>query len=321
MSRDNLAFIFITFAAMGAGVFFPGAGEPLRWLPTASLITQLLLAFLATAASSVGVSAGSAVGLPRFLLIRMLIVPVVIGALFTAVLPQYALGAMLLAGASVGVVAPFFTMQVGGDVRFATAAVVSSSLALPLTMPVLTLGYFALSGQEAAGGLWMSFLRTGAALAVYIFLPFIASRFLWWKGRAVGLAVLRLRYMLTIVGVGGCMFVIFSQYALPLRENPGRVLEAFLAAMLLGAAFIGVGALAGLGRNLERRLSYMVSMSTGNNVLMVILSAQFFGLNEVLITAMYSIPLFGLLLPYTWYAVRLRNKEAAAQTNAAARRP
>ncbi len=311
MSRDNLFFILITFAAMGAGVLVPGIGQPLRHLPTASLIVQLLLSFLSTSAPGTSFSAKSVAGLPRFLLIRMLIVPVLCCALFAAFLPQYALGAMLLAGASVGVVAPFFTMQARGDAIFAVAAVIVSSLVLPLTMPVLTLGYFALAGQEVAGGLWMSFLRTGVALAIYIFLPFIAARLLWWKGQAAARGILRLRYILTVVGVGGSMFVIFSQYALPLRENPARVLEAFLAAILLGVIFIGVGMLSGLGRSTERKLSYVVSMGTGNNVLMVILSSQFFGLNEVLITAMYSIPLFGLLLPYTWYGDWLRKKEAA----------
>ncbi len=312
MSRGNLFFILITFAAMGVGVLAPGIGQPLRHLPTVSLIVQLLLSFLSTAAPGASFSSKSAAGLPRFLLIRMLVVPVLCCVLFAAFLPQYALGAMLLAGASVGVVAPFFTMQARGDVIFVVAAVIVSSLVLPLTMPVLTLGYFALAGREAAGGLWMSFLRTGVALGIYIFLPFIAARLLWWKGQAAARGILRLSYILTVVGVGGSMFVIFSQYALPLRENPARVLEAFLAATLLGVIFIGVGMLAGLGRSTERKISYVVSMGTGNNVLMVILSSQFFGLNEVLITAMYSIPLFGLLLPYTWYGDRLRKKAAVA---------
>jgi hypothetical protein len=98
------------------------------------------------------------------------------------------------------------------------------------------------------------------------------------------------------------MFVIFSRYSAPLRANPFMVLEALGGAFLLAATFLALSVIAGYRKKPERSVAYMVSMGTANNGLMLILSAQLFGLPEVLTTAMYSIPLFLLLIPYQRYA-------------------
>ena len=63
-----------------------------------------------------------------------------------------------------------------------------------------------------------------------------------------------------------------------------------------------IGIISGRGKNPAERVARVVCMGTSNNVLILILSAQLFSLSEVLIAAMYSIPIFLLLLPYQRYA-------------------
>lgn len=312
MRRGNWQVIFVTFAAMAVGVMVPGVGARLPHLATVCLMTQLLLAFLATGVPGAGFTRETFKGLPLFLAFSLLAAPAICGLIFWLFMPSFALGAILVSGSAVGVMSPFFGMLLRADNPFIIAAVIISSLLLPLTMPFLVLGYLYLSGQEAAGGLWLAFAQTAVALGIYIIVPFVVSKLLW--GFRAGLAerVLNRRYSITLVCVGTSMFIIFSQFAEPLRANPGMVLTALIGALGLSVVLIaiGVGAgPAGVGSSVERKLGCAISMGTRNNVLMVIIAAQFFGLPEVLVAAMYSVPLNLLLVPYTWYARRLRGKE------------
>jgi BASS family bile acid:Na+ symporter len=287
---------------MLAGVCLPQFGEPLRHLLTVMLMVQLLLCFLDTTAPGASVRAVDVAGLPGFLGIKMLLTPLACWGIFALVLPRYALGAILMGGVSIGVTAPFFGRLARADVTFIVAGVVASCLILPLTMPALVVSYLYVTGYEAGSGLWEAFFKTGLALALYIFVPFVVAKALWKGMPARAEGILRRRYFISVSSVACCMFVIFSRFSAPLRANPFMVAEALAGAFLLAAVFLGIGILAGRGRSAARSVACAVSMGTANNGLVLILSAQLFSLPEVLVTAMYSVPLFMLLVPYQRYA-------------------
>ena len=67
----------------------------------------------------------------------MLFAPWLCWGIFALFMPDYALGAILLGGVSVGVTAPFLGQLSRANISFIIAAVVASSLLLPLTMPAL----------------------------------------------------------------------------------------------------------------------------------------------------------------------------------------
>ncbi|MDR2801547.1 MAG: hypothetical protein LBB52_09855 [Desulfovibrio sp.] len=309
MNRDTVIFIVCSYSAMLLGVCLPQFGEPLRHLLTVMLMVQLLLCFLDTAAPGAAVNAANVAGLPCFLGIKMLLTPLICWGIFALLLPGYALGAILLGGVSIGVTAPFFGRLAQADTTFIIAGVVASCLILPLTMPVLVVSYLYVAGQEAGQGLWLAFFKTGLALVLYIFLPFVAARGLWRWTPARAEGILRRRYVISVSSIACCMFVIFSRFSAPLRANPFMVADALAGAFLLAAVFLGIGILAGHGSSAARGAACAVSMGTANNGLVLILSAQFFGLPEVLITAMYSVPLFLLLLPYRRYAAWKEKRE------------
>ena len=311
MRRGNWQVILVTFAAMAVGVMVPGVGARLPHLATVCLMTQLLLAFLATGVPGAGFSRATFKGLPLFLAFSLLAAPATCGLIFWLFMPEFALGAILVSGSAVGVMSPFFGMLLRADNPFIIAAVIISSLLLPLTMPFLVLGYLYLSGQEAAGGLWLAFAQTAVALGIYIIVPFVISKLIWSFKASAAERVLNRRYSITLVCVGTSMFIIFSQFAEPLRANPGMVLTALVGSLGLAVVLIAIGIGAGLRGSVERKLGCAISMGTRNNVLMVIIAAQFFGLPEVLIAAMYSVPLNLLLVPYTWYARRLRGANSS----------
>jgi BASS family bile acid:Na+ symporter len=307
VNRDTLIFIVCSYGAMLLGICLPQFGEPLRHLLTMMLMVQLLLCFLDTGAPDAVASTADVAGLPAFLGIKMLLTPLICWGIFALILPRYALGAILMGGVSIGVTAPFFGRLARADVTFIIAGVVASCLILPLTMPVLVVSYLYAAGQEAGSELWAAFFKTGLALALYIFVPFAVARGMWKTAPALAKGILNRRYVISVSSIACCMFVIFSRFSTPLRANPFMVAEALAGAFVLAVIFLGVGIFAGRGMSAARSVACAVSMGTANNGLVLILSAQLFGLPEVLVTAMYSVPLFLLLIPYQRYAAWKEN--------------
>jgi len=302
MNKDSLIFIVCTYSAMLLGVAFPPLGEPLRHLLPVMLMLQLLLCFLATAGPSASTRSSGKAELIFLLSVKMLLTPVLCWGIFTLFMPDYALGAILIGGVSVGVTAPFLGQLSRADISFIIAAVVSSALLLPLTMPALVVSYLYSIGQEAGAELWKAFFLTSFSLSIYIFLPFLLAKGIWKSIPAVAESILKQRYWISVFAVACCGFITFSRYSLPLRSNPMMVLDALAGAFLLAAIFLIIGIISGRGKDPAESVARVVCMGTPNNVLILILSAQLFSLPEVLIAAMYSIPIFLLLLPYQRYA-------------------
>jgi BASS family bile acid:Na+ symporter len=105
------------------------------------LLIQLLLCFLATAGPGAEPLRSGKAELASFLGIKMLLTPLLCWGIFALFMPRYALGAILIGGVSVGVTASFFGQLSRANISFIIAAVVASCLLLPLTMPVLVVGY------------------------------------------------------------------------------------------------------------------------------------------------------------------------------------
>ena len=136
-SRD-LVMIVVSFLAMLAGSFLPGLAEPLAPFPRLCLIVLLYLGFLSVGTEALFIHArlipGTVSGL---VLIRLFVLPLLSFAVFKLLMPQFALGALLVGAASIGVVAPIFSIMVNADTALVLAGNLLSSLLLPLTLPML----------------------------------------------------------------------------------------------------------------------------------------------------------------------------------------
>ena len=137
-SRD-LVMIVVSFLAMLAGSFLPGLAEPLAPFPRLCLIVLLYLGFL-----SVGTEAlfthtrlipGTVSGLGADPSVRVA-APVLL-PFQTAPCRSSRSGALLVGAASIGVVAPIFSIMVKADTALVLAGNLLSSLLLPLTLPML----------------------------------------------------------------------------------------------------------------------------------------------------------------------------------------
>ena len=122
MRPRDLVMIFVSLLSMIAGVSLPVLDEPLRGTPRICLMILLYLGFL-----SVGVEAlhSRFRCMPKTLCalaaVRLLALPVVSFMIFQLLMPRFALGALLVGGASIGVVAPVFSIMVKADTALVLA--------------------------------------------------------------------------------------------------------------------------------------------------------------------------------------------------------
>lgn len=240
-SRD-LVMIVVSFLAMLAGSFLPGLAEPLAPFPRLCLIVLLYLGFL-----SVGTEAlfthtrlipGTVSGL---VLIRLFALPLLSFFLFKLLMPQFALGALLVGAASIGVVAPIFSIMVNADTALVLAGNLLSSLLLPLTLPMLLYivdSFMTLSGFGPMNlPAHLSLSGMTLSLCVTIIVPF-AGAFLTRKAPRVTEYILKHQFPVSVSTIALSTLAIFSNYSGVLHQSPSLVVKALGAACLLGAVMM-----------------------------------------------------------------------------------
>ena len=306
-SRD-LAMIVVSLLAMVAGSFLPQLAEPLAPFPRFSLMVLLFLGFLSVGTEALFTHARLIPGTVAVLLLaRLVALPLFAFMVFSVLMPSFSLGALLLGGASIGVMAPVFSMMVNADTALVLAANLLSSLLLPLTLPML------LSGIKTGMGMFhLEFIHLSAdfslsgmvaSLCITIFIPFGAA-FLIRRLPDAAEYILKRQFIVALIAVLLSTTAIFSKYADVLHQSPLLVVRALGAACLLGLLMMSAGLFLPGTFPAQRRLAFLVSYGTMNNVLMLIVSIQFFSVTESLMAAMYLVPLNLLLIPYRWLSRR-----------------
>ena len=292
-SRD-LVMIVVSFLAMLAGSFLPGLAEPLAPFPRLCLIVLLYLGFLSVGTEALFIHTrlipGTVSGL---VLIRLFALPLLSFFLFKLLMPQFALGALLVGAASIGVVAPIFSIMVNADTALVIAGNLLSSLLLPLTLPMLLYivdSFMTLSAHLSLSGMTLS-------LCVTIIVPF-AGAFLTRKAPRVTEYILKHQFPVSVSIIALSTLAIFSNYSGVLHQSPSLVVKALGAACLLGAVMMVGGLFLPRSMPPQRKLAFLISYGTMNNVLMLIVSLEFFSASESIMAAMYLLPLNALLVYY-----------------------
>ncbi len=296
MREQDWIFLFVTFSTMVAGVFFPGLAEPMALVPRVTMMGLLFFCFLSVEPLDAWKGLRAA---PRAVAamaaLKLLVLPLLAWWIFRLLMPGYALGALLLAGVSVGVVAPFFALLLGADFVLLLVNVVFTSLLLPLTLP------FVAKICGSGGSFSLPFWDMTAMLSFTVFVPFILAQACRRAAGKLTESLLRQRgnWALALIGCGN--FAIFSRFSPMLRQDPSLIVSALLAACLLAALLFILGALFSWRLSLEKQLTFIIGFAIMNNVLILIVSAEFFSVVEALMAALYALPFYGLLLPLQLY--------------------
>jgi len=293
---NDLILLIVIFSSMLGGILLPGWASLFRPYP---VYLMMLLLFLSFSSISIGDvrdtlrhHAPSVIWLS---FCKLILVPLAVYLIFKAVYPPYATAALLLTGISTGVVAPFISTLVNGNVHLVLVMVVVSSLLVPFTLPGLV---------ELLLGRTIEISLPGMVriLCMVIFVPILAvETFRRWAPGVLA-SIHRKRYPISLAIFALCNLGVFSSYSDFFFQNPATILEAACVAIALGGIYLLVG-IALLWRGpVKDRLASVIVFGNMNNVLVIVFASEFFGPLEPTVAAMYMIPFFGLILPLRGYS-------------------
>lgn len=288
---QDIILFCVVIASLAGGILLPRVGEVFQPFILYLLMILLYLSFLSIRLDAIRRTLREeAKDIARLSIVKLIAFPVAIYLLFLLFFPAYAPSALLLAGSSTGAVAPFISMLVAANGPLVIAMVVISSLLVPFILPLLAK---LILGQTMAIPLAVMVQM----LAAMIFIPLAVSeatrRFL---PGAVPL-IIKGRYAMSLLLFTGTNMGVFSKYSDYFYSHPGAILAAAGMSALIGAVLFGMGIFS-LGRaSTEDRLAAAISVANINSVLIVVFAARFFGPLETMVSAMYLIPFYGLIVP------------------------
>ena len=137
------------------------------------------------------------------------------------------------------------------------------------------------------------------SLCITILLPFAAAMLTRGLPRLTA-GILRRQFPLLTTAIVISNLGIFSNYAGVLRQSPSLILHALLAACLLCVVMTIAALPATRGMSRQVRLAFLISFGVINNILLMIVSNEFFSVNEALMGAAYLAPLYILLFYYRY---------------------
>lgn len=288
---QDIILFCVVIASLAGGILLPRVGEVFQPFILYLLMILLYLSFLSIRLDAIRRTLREqAKDIARLSIVKLIAFPVAIYLLFLLFFPAYAPSALLLAGSSTGAVAPFISMLVAANGPLVIAMVVISSLLVPFILPLLAK---LILGQTMAIPLAVMVQM----LAAMIFIPLAVSEATrQFLPGAVPL-IIKGRYAMSLLLFTGTNMGVFSKYSDYFYSHPGAILAAAGMSVLIGAVLFGMGIFS-LGRaSAEDRLAAAISVANINSVLIVVFAARFFGPLETMVSAMYLIPFYGLIVP------------------------
>ena len=296
MRKQDATLLACSFGGMVLGIFMPFMAEPLRWVPRTTMLAMLFVSFLSVNGREVWLNVRHyPLAVMLLVALKLVVMPMACWCVFRLVLPEYALGAALLGGASTAVAAPMFTFMLRADHILVLVGLVSTSLLLPFVLPAVLAFLGSLAQAEGGMQVDLPVLPMVISLAVMMVLPFLASQFVRGKAPSVMDRVMLWRQPLFVVLSSAANLAIFAQYSQVILDSPQYVLTALSGAVLAAAVLFVLAALATFRFSPARQLAFVVSCVAVNSVAVLVISVDFFGAPEALLTAMYSLPFFGAL--------------------------
>jgi BASS family bile acid:Na+ symporter len=295
---NDLILLLVLFASMAAGIAFPAATEALRTYPLYVMMFLMFLSFMTIRPEDIFDTLKKSLGevaLMSFL--KLAVLPVAVYAIFRLFYPDYAAGALLLAGVSTGVVAPFISTLVGADGALVLIMVVVTSPLVPLTLPLLVKVLLAAEME-------LPFVPMMMNLALVVIVPILCVELMKRFFQRALAAMEKRRYPLSLCCFALINIGIFSKYSAFFRQKPQTILEAALVASALALVLGAAGMLILPKKPAHIRIASAISMANINNVLIIVFAARFFGPLEPTLAAIYMIPFFAVILPMRLYIRR-----------------
>ncbi|MDQ5986312.1 MAG: hypothetical protein CSYNP_02033 [Syntrophus sp. SKADARSKE-3] len=295
---NDFLLLIVVLTSMAVGIIFPGFSSHFQDMPIYCLMVLFLLSYLSVELKTVwSTLKGDMWMILSFVILKSLILPVLVYYIFNLLFPSFALAALLLTGASTGVVAPFISNLVRGNSALVLVVAVVTSILVPVTLP-------ALIQVIAARHAEISLFAMTRMLLLVIFLPILMVEGLRRLTPNLIQYMIKVRFPVSLIFFAIINLGVFCRYSVLFRTEPVIIIAASLVAVALSVINCVVGIIFFLKAPVENQLAGAVMMGNMNNVLIIVFSWTFFGSTEALVAAMYIIPFFGLVVPLRYYAQR-----------------
>jgi BASS family bile acid:Na+ symporter len=292
---QDLLILFVVFASIAVGILFNEAAAVFQPFPIYGTMGLFFLSFMSMELHQIwGTLRNSRWTIVFFTILKTIVFPIAIYFLFRAVAPSYAVAAMLLAGISTGVVAPFIASIVMANSPLVLVIVVLTSCLVPFSLPFLVKVLLSRSIE-------ISLVAMIKLLATVVFVPIAAVEALRRLAPAFLRGVRKLSFPISLFFFAIINLGVFSRYADYFYRDPALIVVATIVAIAVSVICFVTGIAVFWGRSLEDQLAGAVSLGNMNNVLVIVFSYHFFGPREPTVAAMYLIPFFGLIIPLRLY--------------------
>jgi BASS family bile acid:Na+ symporter len=281
----------VTFSSIFIGVAFPEIGSLFSEFPKFCMMALLFLSFLSIKIAALwnGLRCRFREIL-LFLCIKLIFLPILFFYIFKWIAPEYAFSALLLSGISTGVVAPFFADTLEADVSKVILVVVTSSILVPFTLPVLV---ECLIGRQMD----ISLRSMVQLLSLVVFIPALGVEVLRRIQPSAIDLLLRVKQPFSLVLFALTNMGVFSRYSAFLQNQTSVVLIAFGVAILLAIFYFLAGLAFSWKKPIQDKVTVILMFGIMNNILVVVFSSEFFSPLEPTVAAAYCIPFFSFIIP------------------------
>lgn len=299
MRLNDLVLLTLIFGSIAIAVVRPDAGRVFQPYLITMMMGLLFLSFLKIDFHAlVDTSGRGLLGLAALALVKLILLPVVLYAAASVLIPQYAVAILLLSGISTGVVAPFIAGILSADLAPVIRMVILTSVLVPFSLPCLVK---VLAGSEIAIPL-EAMIRL---LAYVVFIPMALVIIFRKAAPALMEKIAARQFWLSVVICSLVNLGVFSKYSAFFFQEPRQILIAVAIAYVLSIIYYGTGFVLTPRSNAPQRLAAAVSLAMMNNVLVMVFAAGFFGPLPPTLAAMYMLPYYTMLVPVKMLAGRL----------------
>jgi len=292
---NDIVLVLVVISSMAAAIIFPDFGSRFRSLPFYCLMIIFFLSYLSIDLTSVWkILKGYSTQIVVFTVIKLALLPVLIYFIFYFIAPNYALSSLLLTGVSVGVVAPMISNMVQGNSSLVLVVVVITSTLAPFTLPALIK---IIVSKEVA----ISFMPMLQMLAAVIFIPIIVVEVIRYLLPRLVAPIQKIRFPASLLLFSLINLGVFYRYASFFKREPTVIIMSTVVAFVLAAIYCVIGIAFFRKESVENQIAGAVMLGNVNNVLVIVFSSEFFGPIEALVSSMYTIPFWVIVIPLRYY--------------------
>jgi bile acid:Na+ symporter, BASS family len=299
----DIILLLVVFSSMAAGVAWPRVTSPLGPFLSWTLMGLLFLAFLKVYPPAIWHTLRRyPVKMTLLVLTKLIILPGIVYLLAMNLIPDYALALLLLAGASTGLSAAFFSGMVGADIPLVLAMTVVTTLVLPLSLPLIVK---VLVGRD----IHFDLFGLARFMMTLIFVPLLASLFFRrWLPRASDWLEEH-SYLISLFLFAAMNLGAFGLYAPFLRAHHAQVVVSILVGSGLGALMAGTGLILFKSSPPLERVAAAGALGWINNVLVIVLGSYFNDPLTSVVAALYLIPYYILIIPLSHLTRTLQDRD------------